>query len=219
MSALENARTRRERIVTQWEARRILASLDIPVVRESLVFTREEARASARRMGYPVALRRWSPRGDSRGRVHLNIADEASLIEAFDRLAPGRADAGLGALVQEMLHGERPLTASFLLDAREGACVALGIGGIYRRLVRDEVRRPAPLSGGEAREMIAALQAAPLLGRYRNLPPLALDSLERLLERLGRVGTSFPELQEIHLERILAREGRPVCVDARIYFT
>jgi biotin carboxylase len=219
MSALENARSRRERIVTQWEARRILASLDIPVVRESLVFTREEARAAAKRMGYPVALRRWSPRGDARGGIRLDLADEASLIAAFDSVAPGRADSGVGALVQEMLQGERPLRAAFLLDSREGACVAVGVGGIYRRLVNDEVRRPAPLSGGEAREMIGALRAAPLLGRYRNLQPLALDSLESLLERLGRVGTSFPELQEIHLERILAREGRPVCVDARIYFT
>jgi len=220
MNVLENPHGRRRRIVTQWEARRILASADIPVVRETLVFTRPEAALAAREIGYPIALGPWSPRGDAATDALRDLGDERALLSAFDRLERERerGAGGLGLLVQETLRDERPLRASFQPDGIGGAFVTLGIGGVYRHLVRDEVRRPAPLGREDAREMIAALRAAPLLGAWGGLPPLSFDALAALLDRLGRVGTSFPELSEIRLESILARDDRPVCLDALVAF-
>ncbi len=216
MDRLENARGRGQRIITGWEARRILASVDIPVVRETLVFTGEEALAAARRIGFPVALHRWSATGASFSDTCLDVPDEAALAAAFERMSTTPRMGGFGALVQEMLRAERPLRASYAIDPA-GAWVSLGIGGVYGRLVRDEVRRQAPLDRGEAREMIKELRAAPLLGAYRGLSPLALDVLEQILEQLGRMGSSLPELQEIRVDRILARVVKPVCLGARLY--
>ena len=218
MNVLENPRGRRQRIVTQWEARRILASADIPVVRETLVFTRPEAALAAREIGYPIALGPWSPRGDAATNALRDLGDEGALFSAFDRLERERGAGEFGLLVQETLRDERPLRASFQPDGIGGAFVTLGIGGVYRQLVRDEVRRPAPLGREDAREMITALRAAPLLGAWGGLPPLSFDALAALLDRLGRVGTAFPELSEIRLESILARDDRPVCLDALVAF-
>src|SRR3990172_9327462 len=144
MNVLENPRGRRQRIVTQWEARRILAAADIPVVRETLVFTRPEAALAAREIGYPIALGPWSPRGDAATNALRDLRDEGALLSAFDRLERERGAGGLGLLVQETLRDERPLRASFQPDGIGGTFVTLGIGGVYRQLVRDEVRRPAP---------------------------------------------------------------------------
>lgn len=218
MNVLENRLGRRQRIVTQWEARRILASVDLPVVRETLVFMRPEAALAAREIGYPVVLRCWSPRGDAGPGAVRDLGNEGALLEVFDRLSRERGGGGLGFLVQETLRDERPLCASFRVDDVGGPSVTLGIGGVYRHLVRDEVRHPAPLSRQDAREMIASLRAAPLLSAWRGLPALSLESLASLLDRLGRAAASFPELSEICLERILARDDRPVCLDARVTF-
>jgi len=217
MDQLENARGSGERVVSGWEARRILASVDIPVVRETRVFTRDEALAAARLIGFPVALRRWSPTGASFPDTCLNLPDDAALVTAFERMTLAPRAGGFGALVQEMLQAERPLRASYAIGPT-GAWVSVGIGGVYARMVRDEVRRQAPLGPGEAHEMIVRLRAAPLLGAYRGLSPLALDVLDRILDQLGRLGSSLPELQEIWVDRILARRESPVCLDARLYF-
>jgi hypothetical protein len=218
MDRLEHAHGRGKRIVTGWEARRILASVDIPVVRETLVFTLKEALAAARRIGFPVVLHHWSPVGTSLPDARLDLPDEAALTAAFQEMCKTLQMGNFGALVQEKLHAERPLRASYAIGSA-GAWVSLGIGGLYGRLVKDEVRREAPLGRGEAREMIEGLRAAPLLGAYRGLLPIALDVLERILEQLGRMGSSLPELQEIHVDRILARGASPVCLETRLYIT
>jgi hypothetical protein len=216
MDRLENTRGRGERIITGWAARRILASVGIPVVRETLVFTLKEALAAARRIGFPVALHRWSPIAAFLPDTRLDLPDETTLAAAFEGMCKTSQMGNFGALVQEKLHAERPLRASYTIGSTS-AWVSLGIGGVYGRLVKDEVRREAPLDRGEAREMIKGLRAAPLLRAYRGLLPLALDVLERILEQLGRMGWSLPELQEIHVDTILARGASPVCLEARLY--
>lgn len=206
--------------LNEHQSKLALAGRGLPVCREELAATRDQAVQAAGRMGYPVALKACSWRlmhKSEAGGVALNLADAEAVGRAYDQLT---ADATLpldGVLVQEMLKGPRELMLGLTRDAQFGPCVMLGLGGVMAEALDDTVFRVAPISVADAREMAEELRTAKLLGPFRGQAPADLDGLIKALMAVSRLGNENPAVAEIDVNPlIIGPDGRVAAADALV---
>lgn len=204
--------------LNEYEAKRFLAGFGIPVSRE--IFVAEEAAAidAAKEIGFPVVLKAAGERIQHKtelGAVSLNLKSEEEIRTEARRLL---AMAGCeGLLVQEMIRGERELVCGLTRDARFGPCVMFGLGGIFTELIDDAVFRVAPLTLGDARNMMDTIRTAKILQAFRGQPPADREALARILVALGEIGVRNETVREIDINPIKIRpDGTPVAVDALV---
>jgi len=204
--------------LNEYEAKRFLAGFGIPVSRE--IFAAEEAAAidAAQEIGFPVALKAAGERIQHKtelGAVSLNLKSEGEIRGEARRLL---AIAGCeGLLVQEMVRGERELVCGLTRDDRFGPCVMFGLGGIFTELIDDGVFRVAPLTIGDAREMMDTIRTAKILQAFRGQPPADREALARIIVAVGEIGCRHDDVREIDINPIKIRpDGTPVAVDALV---
>ena len=85
--------------------------------------------------------------------------------------------------------------------------VSFGLGGMASELLGDEAYRIPPLSVTEARRLIAAPKAAPLLRGYRGAPVADVNALAELVARLGLLVDEVPNLASLDLNPVLVSPG------------
>ena len=214
----------RTRTLSEHASKALLADFGIPLAREVLALTPEEAVAAGARIGFPVVAKLC---GDAiahkteRGLVRLGLGDAAALrAAATELLAAARPEDGpVSVLVAEQVAGRRELIAGLVRDPQFGPCVLLGLGGILTEALGDVAFAAAPLSHAEARALVLRLRASHLVTKpFRGEPAGDLDALAELLVALGRVAEQRPDVVSVDLNPILimARDGRPVAVDALV---
>jgi acetyltransferase len=75
--------------LAEYEAKRVLAEYGIPVTREALATSVSEAVATAKRIGYPVALKVQSPdishKTEAKA-VRIGVGDDAEVAAAYDEI-------------------------------------------------------------------------------------------------------------------------------------
>jgi acetate---CoA ligase (ADP-forming) len=217
---LEGADARRtlaaaKRDLSEYDSKRVLAEYGIPVTREALARSADEARAAAHRIGYPVALKVVSSdiaHKTEAGAVRLGIVDAAQLVKAYDEvLANARAySAGAtidGVLVQEMVAGGIEAIVGVTNDPSFGPAVMFGLGGIYAEVLGDVTFRLAPMSLAGAREMIGEIKGYPLLVGARGKPPADIDALAAAIARLSSLAIDLEEhVAELDVNPLFVRE-------------
>jgi len=218
MNLIGTALARGRSALDEYEAKRFLAGFGIPVSRE--IFVAEEAAAidAAQEIGFPVALKAAGERIQHKtelGAVSLNLKSEGEIRGEARRLL---AIAGCeGLLVQEMVRGERELVCGLTRDDRFGPCVMFGLGGIFTELIDDGVFRVAPLTIGDAREMMDTIRTAKILQAFRGQPPADREALARIIVAVGEIGCRHDDVREIDINPIKIRpDGTPVAVDALV---
>lgn len=208
------------------EARRLLTAYGIPVPRSELARTAEEAVAIAEEIGFPVALKIASPdilHKTDIGGVRLNVSGAQEVGDSFDPLTL-RAQRYMpqariwGVQVQEMIQEGREVLVGMSRDPHFGPLLAFGLGGIYVEVLRDVSFRLAPLSRGEAEEMIASTRAYWLLRGVRGEKPGDLEALVEAILRVSQLVTDFPQILELDINPLLVLEkGKGiVALDARM---
>ena len=76
----------------------------------------------------------------------------------------------------------------------------VGLGGVAVEVLKDVALAPVPLSDGDARELLARLKGAALLGPIRGAPPADVDALVELMVRLGQFAADHADtIAEIDL--------------------
>ena len=196
----------------------MLAAYGVPVTKETLAKTQEEALAAASKIGYPVALKAcdWEIMHKSgKGLIALNIEDASKLKTAFQDIQKA-AGKSVPVLVQEMLAGNREFLAGMTRFAGFGACVVFGLGGVFTEIYHDTTIRMAPLTDADAQEMFADLRARKLLEEFRGMPPVKIDELAGILQTVGNISLLHPEIAEIDLNPIIISGAKPVVADALI---
>jgi len=185
--------------IAEYEAKRILAEYGIAVTEESLATSVEEARAAAKRIGYPVAIKVQSPdishKTEAKA-VRLGIADEAELTAAYEEvLANARAynlEARIeGVLVQAMVKGGTEAILGVTNDPLFGPAVMFGLGGIFAEVLKDVAFRLAPVTPAVAREMIAEVKGYPVLAGARGKPPADVDALADAIVKLSALAVDL----------------------------
>ncbi len=212
---------RARRTIHECDAKRLLARAGLPVLREQLVTSLDDARAAAKAIGYPVALKVVSdaiPHRSDLGLVAVGLHDEDELSTAWTRMARrvadlGRGDVIDGFVVQEVASGVLEVFAGVSRDPDFGLVLAFGAGGVLIDALDDVTLCPLPLRHGNAAAMIAETRAAALLAGYRGRPTGDVAALEWSLEALADFAWAERDsLDELDVNPIVVREAGAGCV-------
>jgi acetate---CoA ligase (ADP-forming) len=217
--------------LTEYESKRILGEAGLPVTREELARSADEAVAIARRIGFPVALKVQSPelmhKSDAGG-LMLGLASKAAVRNAYARLMatvgairpPPSID---GVLVQEMIAGGVEFLLGMHRDPILGPVVVLSAGGVFVELFENaaEMRLP-PYGSDDAEAMVRRSSVAErLLCGFRGHPKADRAALIDLIGDFGRfVERLGDHVAAVDLNPVMVLpEGRGVkIVDAAIEF-
>jgi acetate---CoA ligase (ADP-forming) len=201
--------------IAEHEAKRVLAEYGIPVTKEALASTREEAVATARHIGYPIAIKVQSPdisHKTEANAVRLGLAGDAAVAAAYDEImANARAykvDARIeGVLVQEMVHGGTEAILGVTNDPLFGPAVMFGLGGIFAEVLKDVSFRLAPVTLSTAREMIAEIKGYPLLTGARGREQADVEALADAIVKLSALAVDLKnELAELDVNPLFVME-------------
>jgi acetyltransferase len=198
-------------------AKRLLRAYGIPTAGEMLAKDLDEVKDMALSIGYPVVLKICSPQISHKtelGMVHLNLADEEALTNAYHDLR--RKDIDSPVLVAEMIKGDRELMAGMNRYPGFPPCIMFGLGGVMAEAIKDFSLRLAPLTGQDALEMMVNLKSSAILGQFRGMEPVDRDAMAEILISLGRLALQFPQIREIDLNPIIVVKGKPKVADALI---
>lgn len=208
------------------ETRAVLSAFGLPVLPGGVGKTAEEAVDLARKIGFPVAVKLASHQIVHKteiGAVHLNLADEASVSKAFEKIrarlaADGNLAAMEGVLVQPQLSGGVEVMVGVTEEPLFGPLIAFGLGGIHVEILGDVCFRVTPLTDRDAAEMVRSIRGYRLLQGYRGHPAADIEALEDLLLRVSRLVEEIPEISELDLNPIFALPPGQGCwiADARI---
>lgn len=214
-------------VVNEVEAKAVLASAGIPVVRELVASTEDAAAVCAGEIGYPVVLKIASadiPHKSEIGGVIVGIRDEAGVRAAFRTLmqragqhAPqARLD---GVVVARMAGLGVEAILGVVRDPVFGAVVMFGLGGIFVEAFKDVAFRVAPFSVGEARAMITEVKGSILLAGLRGQPPADEEALAEAIAALSVYAARHADALEsidINPFLVLARGEGALALDALI---
>jgi acetate---CoA ligase (ADP-forming) len=177
-TAVELPRFPPGRTLTEAESKKILATAGLPVTKEAMAQTPDEAVALAARIGGPVALKVQSPdipHKSDLGGVHLGARTADDISQAARRVLEnarrGCPNADIhGVLVQELVEDGVEFILGMIYDEQFGPLIVLGAGGVAVEVFKDAAVRLPPLSPDEVRDMIAGLKSAKLLAPFRGRP-------------------------------------------------
>ncbi len=217
---IKAAVARGQKTLSEYDSKRVLAAYGVPVSRETLVSNLTQARAAARKLGYPVVLKACAADAThktEKGLVAVNLASERALGTAFRtiRKRAGRRYDG-DYLVQEMVAGAREIMIGMVRDAQFGPSVMFGLGGIFTEVLQDVVFRIAPLRKRDALDMMQGIRGHRILGPIRGMKAVDLELLTRSLIAVGRIGLDHAEISEIDVNPMIVKWTRPVAVDALV---
>jgi acetyl-CoA synthetase len=199
-------------VLTEAEAKALLARYGVARPPEALVTSAEEAVAAAARIGGPVALKVQSPditHKTEAGAVALNLMGDAAVRDAYNRVLAGakvtHPDATVhGVLAQAMALPGREIILGIARDPTFGPMLMVGLGGIHVEVLRDVAFAPVPIGPDEALALLGELKGAALLDGVRGAPPADRAALAELMARLSRFASDHADLiEEIDLNPVI----------------
>ncbi|HEX5850168.1 MAG TPA: bifunctional acetate--CoA ligase family protein/GNAT family N-acetyltransferase [Rubrobacter sp.] len=212
-------------ILTEFEAKEVLAAYGIPTVETRVARSPEEAVDFADRIGYPVVLKLDSETITHKtdvGGVRLNLQNADEVRRAYEdmesSITENYSPADFkGAAVQEMvsLDGYELIVGSSL-DPQFGQVLLFGSGGSLVEVYRDRSLALPPLTTTLARRMMERTRIFEALGGVRGRDPVDIGSLEKLLVRVGQLVVEQPWIKELDINPLLASPGGLTALDARV---
>jgi len=104
-------------------------------------------------------------------------------------------------------------------DPTFGPLVMFGLGGIHVEVLRDVAFSVAPLSPGEAEDLVHRIRGFPVLKGVRGEAGVDVPKLVEVVERLGRLAADFKEIVELDINPLLCYPDKVVAVDLRLTVT
>ena len=206
--------------LSESDALSILGNAGISVVPHRLARSREEARAAADALGYPVVLKIVSPdilHKTEIGGVILSLPDGVAVEAAYSTLLERATKAAPaarieGCLVAPMVKGGFETILGVQRDPVFGPVVMFGLGGIFVEILRDLSFRAAPFDETEAIRMIEATHASIVLRGVRGAGAFDIPSLARSLSNLSRFAAAHPEIASIDINPfVVLPQGAGAC--------
>jgi len=212
-------------VLTEFEAKAVLAAYGIPTVDTRAARTADEAVAAARAIGYPVVVKLLSETITHKtdvGGVCLDLPDDAAVRGAFETIrasVAARAGEGHfgGVTVQPMVRTEGyELIVGSSLDPQFGPILLFGSGGQLVEVYRDRALGLPPLTTTLARRLMEQTRIYAALKGVRGRRAVDLDALERLLVRFGQLVVEQPAIKEIDINPLVASPDGLLALDARM---
>lgn len=198
--------------LSESQAKAVLEQYGIPTVREYKAATAEEAVTLAGKIGYPVVLKVDSPdiphKTEADG-VKLNLKNKGEVRTAFSEIINNakayKPDARLnGVLVQEMLAGGTEVIIGVTRDPVFGPVIMFGLGGIFVEVLKDVSFRVAPVSPGDARDMIEEIKGHAVLKGVRGKPPADTEAIVDVILKVSALVTDYRDsIEELDINPLV----------------
>lgn len=222
-SALANGRD----MLTELEAKTVLATAGIPVVPTQRVDANADAASvAACAMGFPVVLKILSDDISHKsdvGGVALNLPDEAAvraaaaamLLRVAHQLPKARIQ---GFTVQAMVQRQhaQELIVGSTIDRAFGPVILFGQGGTAVEVMADRAVALPPLNVPLAKALVARTRVARLLAGWRDTPAVDEASVHQVLVALSQLIAEIPEIAELDINPLIVNFEGAVALDARI---
>jgi acetyltransferase len=187
----------------------------IPLVETVFVPDAEGAVAAAQGIGFPVVVKVDHPALSHKsdvGGVRLNLGDEDAVRDAATALLSLAPEARL--MVQRMSYGVE-IAIGGVREPTFGPVVAFGLGGVLVEILDDVAFAAAPLTIAEAEMLVRAPMGAAILDGVRGAPPSDVGALATLVRSVGHLMATYPDLLELDLNPVLARQDGCAAADFR----
>ena len=150
-------------------------------------------------------------------RVGLADADalRAAALDMSERLSPELLFVERTADVRDGVE----LVVGATRDARFGAVVLVGLGGILVETLRDTALALAPLDTAAAERLLRSLRAAGVLDGVRGRPAVDVAAAARAVVALGDAMAAHPEIAELEINPLLVTPRGAIALDARVALT
>jgi acetyltransferase len=223
---VENALASRQYMLSEPQAKEILAAYSIPVVATQVARTPEKAKEMAEQLGFPVALKILSPDISHKsdvGGVALNLetpemiqAEAERILRRLQQLRPKARPEGF--TIQEMVRrpGAHELLIGATTDPIFGPVILFGQGGTAVEIIQDRAVALPPLNIRLAQELISRTRISKLLAGYRDRPAADLEAIALVLIQIAELMADIPEIIELDINPLLADDKGVLALDARM---
>jgi len=204
------------------EAKGLCKVYGLPVGVWKIVKTVDEAKVAGKEIGYPLVMKIVSPdviHKSDVGGVILNIKDGKEAADAFKRIEGVRDRTGCrleGVLIERMAPQGTETIIGAKRDPQFGPVILFGLGGIFVEVFKDVSFRVAPITRGDAMDMISELKAYPILKGIRGKGPLDTGSIVDSLLKVSSMMMEVAEIKELDLNPTIVYEKGCRIVDARV---
>jgi acetyltransferase len=193
---------------------KILKAAGIPTATEVVVKTLNEAIDAADNIDGPVVMKVVGPiHKTDVGGVTLNVITSEMVTNEFNRMMA--IHDVIGVLIQPQLEG-----IEIFVGARKegdfGHVIMCGLGGIYIEVFKDIRAGLSPVGIDEAKTMIDRLKINPILKGYRGKQGVNLEKFAKIITQVSALVESFPNIEEMDLNPLMASGDQIFTVDARI---
>lgn len=222
---IQTARETNQLEIVEFQAQGLLKAYELPTPATELARTSDDAVKAAKRIGYPVVLKIASPDISHKsdvGGVRVNLKNEKDVRAAFlditSRATRMRKEAFIsGCLVQGMApKGAKEVIVGFKRDPQFGPLIMFGLGGIYVEVLKDISFRLAPLTMGDAQEMVREIKSFPLLRGVRGEESVNFRAIEDVLLIMSQMAMDFPEIYEAEFNPVLVDHEQALVADVRV---
>ncbi len=208
------------------ESKALLATFRIPILKSMPAHKANEALAIAEEIGFPVAMKVYSPditHKSDVGGVRLGLDNGQAVQQAFKEMIENvrrlRPDAAIdGVLIEPMWHPAdgRELMLGVMNDSVFGPVISFGLGGTMVEVIRDRAIALPPLNRYLVQRMIEQSRAARYLDEFRGKPAANRRALEDVILRMSELVCELPEVEQIDINPLIADERGALAVDARV---
>ena len=228
-AVMRSVAARGRNLLTESEAKDVLAAYGIPVVPTKVVRSAEEVEEvsqellrEASSVVVKILSEDISHKSDVGG-VRLNLQSARAARECAEamqeRIARLHPEARLqGFTVQPMI--VRPDAHELLMgvfdDPLFGPAILFGAGGTATEIIKDSAVALPPLDVKLAHDLIRQTRIFDLLKGYRDRPATDIDAVVDTLVRLSQLVIDCPAIRQLDINPMLADERGVIALDARI---
>lgn len=212
-------------LLTEIEAKEILAAYGIPAVDTRVAFTEEQAVQLATDLGYPVVVKLFSETLTHKTAVdgvRLDVRNATAVRHAWRQIQTSVSQkAGhhhfLGVTVQPMIfHDGYELILGSSIDPQFGPVILFGTGGRLVDIWQDSALGFPPLNTTLARRLMEPTRIFSALERRRGDKSFDIAALEQLLVRFSYLVAEQRWISEIDVNPLLISSRGLLALDARV---
>ncbi len=211
-------------LLNEDDSQKLLALYDLPLPKQALAKTVEEAKTLATELGFPLIAKISSPdilHKTDVGGVRANLKNTEEIATAFTEIlstvSAKSPTADLkGVLLQKLLPPGNEFIVGAVRDPSFGPLLMVGLGGIYTELFADTSFRIAPITSKDSYAMLEELKSWKLLLGMRGKPQSDIDALASLLCKVSQMITECTAIKELDFNPVLVSDTGVTVVDVKV---
>jgi acetyltransferase len=192
----------------------------IALPKQAMVGNASDAGASAKQIGFPVALKLVSPdivHKTESGAVVLGLKSAEEVAAEGQKLLSKTLGKGQ-LLIQQMVEGTEVLLGA-RTDPQYGPFLMVGLGGIFVEVLKDISIRLLPVDASEARQMLQQLRGYKVLQGVRGKGPRDVETLIKAIVGLSEIfAAQRNHLSDLEINPLIvgAKGAGAAAVDVRL---